>query len=402
MRRVDRLVGVPLCRCLSLLPQRRPVAGAVPQRILVIILSEVGSLVLAGPMFERLRQKYPGVEVHLLMFQRNREMADLLGQVPPECVHTLDDRAPMAFLGSSLAVLRRLRGLRFDAVIDGELFARAGAVISALVGAPIRVGFHPHTQEGLYRGGFINRPVLYNPYRHVAAQLVTLAEAIDSDTVPKAKAVGTAEAFAPPAFQPRSGEVDAIQRRLHDRHPGLAGRRLVLLHPDGGALPIRAWPASHYAALARELVARGCAVGVVGTPDAAATAQQVLSGLPGESAVDLTSFTPALRDLLVLYHLADLLIGNDGGPTQFAAMTPLPAVVLYGPETPILYGTLNRRARHLFRGYSCSPCLTAYNHRESPCDGDNRCLSSITPAEVLAEALAIIESPGRSPAAAGR
>lgn len=399
MRRIDRLAGVPLCWCLSLLPQRRPVPGAVPGRILVIILSEVGSLVLAGPMFARLRARFPGVEVHLLLFRRNREMADLLGMVAPEHIHTLDAGSPGAFLRSTLAVLRRLRRLRFDAVVDGELFARVGALVSALVGAPIRAGFHPHTQEGLYRGRFINRPVLYNPYRHIGAQLVTLADAIDSETVPKAKAADPGTELAPLSFTPRPGEVDDIRRRLDERHPQLAGRRLVLLHPDGGALPIRAWPAERYAELTRELLRRGYAVGVVGTPDAARTAAAVLSGLSGEAVADLTDFTPALRDLLALYHLAVLLVGNDGGPTQFAAMTPLPAVVLYGPETPVLYGTLNRRARHLFSGFSCSPCLTAYNHRESPCDGDNRCLSSISAGEVLAEALSLIgageEPPGK-------
>jgi hypothetical protein len=31
---------------------------------------------------------------------------------------------------------------------------------------------------------------------------------------------------------------------------------------------------------------------------------------------------------------------------------------------------------------ACSPCLTAYNHRDSFCDGDNQCLKVITVAEV--------------------
>jgi len=47
---------------------------------------------------------------------------------------------------------------------------------------------------------------------------------------------------------------------------------------------------------------------------------------------------------------------------------------------------------------SCSPCLTAYNHRNSPCDGDNQCLQQIAPEQVLAKAremLAARRAPGQ-------
>jgi hypothetical protein len=46
----------------------------------------------------------------------------------------------------------------------------------------------------------------------------------------------------------------------------------------------------------------------------------------------------------------------------------------------------------------CSPCLTAYNHRSSPCDGDNQCVKQITPASVIAKAREMLAS--RSEAAA--
>jgi hypothetical protein len=67
-------------------------------------------------------------------------------------------------------------------------------------------------------------------------------------------------------------------------------------------------------------------------------------------------------------------------------MTPIASIVLFGPETPQLYGSLSPRAINLHKPLSCSPCLTAYNHRRSPCDGNNVCLKSIAPGEVLAAA----------------
>ena len=95
---------------------------------------------------------------------------------------------------------------------------------------------------------------------------------------------------------------------------------------------------------------------------------------------------------MLLFHLAELLVTNDGGPGHFASMTPMPSIILFGPETPSLYGSLDPRAVHFFQGLSCSPCLTAYNHRASPCDGDNQCLKTIEPDQVWAAARRILSA----------
>jgi len=94
---------------------------------------------------------------------------------------------------------------------------------------------------------------------------------------------------------------------------------------------------------------------------------------------------------MILFHLASLLITNDGGPGQFAAMTPIPTIIFYGPETPTLYGTLDEEAVIFYVPLACSPCLTAYNHRNSPCDGDNLCLKYIHPDQVVTKALEMLE-----------
>lgn len=80
--------------------------------------------------------------------------------------------------------LSRLRRAHVDVAIDCELFSRISSLLSYASGARIRVGFHRHTQEGLYRGSHINRPVPYNPYQHISAQFLTLVRAIDSAMTP--------------------------------------------------------------------------------------------------------------------------------------------------------------------------------------------------------------------------
>ena len=392
-RSIDRLAGVPLCALFSLLARLRPKRAPRPPRaILVILLSEMGSMICAQPMLRRLKERHPGAQLYALVFKKNRGAIDLLGLVPPEQVVCIDDRSLASLALTALAAIRRLRAVRIDATLDCELFARVSALLAFLVGAPVLVGFHRHTQEGLYRGSFINRRVLYNPYAHIAAQFLALANALDSESSPLGKEAPLPErpALVPTELAP--GEVETMGTRLRADFPGLRGRRLVLVYPGSGLLPIRGWPLEHYERLCAALVAEGYAIAVIGLASDRPIGRRIVAHVTSERCVDLTGYTANLREVLALCHHAALLVSNDGGPGHFASLTPVPVLSFFGPETPLLYGPLSPRAVNLFRRLPCAPCLSAYNHRGTPCDGDNQCLKQLGVDEALASARRLLAS----------
>lgn len=416
-RAVDKWIGMPLCALLSAFervrppravvgtsveagngPSNGPSNGATPRRILVILLSEMGSLVLAYPMFARLKERYPDATLHLLMFKRNRQAIELMNLLPLDNVITIDDSSFSNLVADSRQAITRLRALHLDIVIDCELFARISSIFAYLSNAPVRVGFHPQTQEGLYRGSFINRPVIYNPYRHMSLQLLTLAAATESDTKPLAKYPILPPRLSPPRLQFTSDELNAARDQLYVDFPAVRDKPLILLYPGGGILPIRAWPAQNYRDLATSLLGKGYAVAAIGVKEDKAAAQDIVRYCANEACIDLAGYTKKVRDLLVLFELASLLVANDGAPGQFAALVPVPAIVLFGPETPALYGPNTSNVHCFFVGLPCSPCLTAYNHRSSPCDGDNQCLKQISVADVLAQAERMLADKIRQPA----
>jgi ADP-heptose:LPS heptosyltransferase len=387
-RAIDRYLGVPICALLSGVNRvfyNEP-DGVPPSKILVILLSEMGSLVLAQPMFMRLKQQYPEASIHVLMFAKNREVLDLLEVIPPENVLTLDDSSLKGLVKDSLWAIRRMRQLKIDAVIDCELFARISSIFSYLSGAAYRVGFHPHTQEGLYRGSFINRPVIYNPYRHLTQQFLSLSAALESLTSPPNKLFPPPYTGKTPVLEFVPSELETIHKELHNFYPTIQGKKLVLIYPSGGILPIRAWPLKNYFQLSKTLLDEGYAVGVIGLKGDRAIAQEVVDHCSDPRCVNLAGYTKSVRHLLAVFHRAALLVTNDGGPGQFAALTPqLPTIIFFGPETPVLYKSLGSNAYCFHRALPCSPCLTAYNHRASPCDGDNQCLKQISAEQVLAK-----------------
>ena len=400
-RFIDRWAGQLLCRAVSAWVRLSggtaptPTICATPQNILVILLSEMGSIVLAGPMFAQLRAAYPSARIHILQLKKNQEVTRLLQLTTPDCMHSLDDRSGTALLRDILSVSRAMRKLGIDAVIDCELFSRVSALLSFSCGAPVRVGFTPHTQEGLYRGSFINHAIPYNPYQHITKQFLSLVDALQPHgATPRNKAAPIrslpSESFLRVDFTP--AELHDYRARLHTDRPPTQQHRLVLMYAGGGILPERAWPAEHYAQVARGLCDAGFAVGLIGLRDDAQLAQQLLQQIQNTLCFDLTGYTRSIRELLMLMHSADLLITNDGGPGHFATLTPIQTMVFFGPETGRLYGPLGQRNCVLESGIACSPCLSAYNHRLTFCDGDNQCLKRIAPDPVLAQALAFLHA----------
>ena len=401
-RFIDRWAGQLLCGVVSQWVRFTSLWGTParlakePRHILVILLSEMGSIVLAGPMFAALRRTYPTAKIHVLQLKKNQEVSKLLQLTTPECMHSLDDSSGGSLVRDILKVSVAMRSLGLDAVIDCELFSRVSALLSFSTGAPVRVGFTPHTQEGLYRGSFINHAIPYNPYQHISKQFLSLVDALDSaGSVPRNKAAPiritpvTTElsvAFA-------DGEITAYRDKVQSDHPVTASRKLVLMYAGGGILPERAWPADHYARVAQGLCSAGYAVGLIGLKDDAQLAKDLIDKIHSEACIDLTGYTRSIRELLMLFHAAHLLITNDGGPGHFATLTPIQTMVFFGPETGKLYGPLGTRNKVLESGIACSPCLSAYNHRLTFCDGDNQCLKRIAPDPVLADALQFLNAP---------
>jgi ADP-heptose:LPS heptosyltransferase len=393
---IDRWIGIPLCAAVStfdaLAGRHKSAAplNAEPRAIVIILLSEMGSLVLAHDMFTRLKTRYPSARLHALMFGKNREILDLMQVIEPANVHTVNDKSLTGLVTSLWQAVRELRRANVDVAIDCELFSRISSLLSYASGAAVRVGFHRHTQEGLYRGSYINRPVPYNPYRHISAQFLTLARAIDSTTSPKSKLPVMLPSKAPPQVKLDAALVPGIRARLAKDFPSIGSKPLVLVYPGGGILPIRAWPLASYATLCAGLIADGCAVAVIGLKEDQALARQLLADVQtanrAGAIIDLTGYTRSIAELLALFHVARLLVTNDGGPGQFAALTPIWTVMLFGPETPALYAPLTPKCHSFYSDWPCSPCLTAYNHRTSYCDGDNQCLKVIGPAAVLEKA----------------
>jgi ADP-heptose:LPS heptosyltransferase len=119
---------------------------------------------------------------------------------------------------------------------------------------------------------------------------------------------------------------------------------------------------------------------ISGAPSEQKDAEEVCRKIGSVRAVSFAGKT-TLRELLTLYSLADILVTNDSGPGHFSSMTNIQTIILFGPETPKLFGPISPNTHVIWKELACSPCVNVFNHRFSPCK-NNVCMKTITVDEV--------------------
>ena len=127
-----------------------------------------------------------------------------------------------------------------------------------------------------------------------------------------------------------AGSVTAQLDWLASAKASISKQAVVLVPGCSPAKPSKRWPAAHFAAVARELMASGRDVAIVGTAADRDAADLVIAEAPG--CTDMVGKTD-LASLTTLFASAHAVIGNDTGPVFLAAKTGVPTLMVMGQDT---------------------------------------------------------------------
>ena len=396
MRAIDHWVGVPLCAIVS--PLVAAVDGiknifsrdhATPKKLLFIELSEMGSAILVDPAMRNAKAR--GAELFFLIFKSNRASLTLLNTVKPENIFTIDSSSLGGLIKDTLRFLILARQHRIDTVIDLELFSRFTALLTGLCGARRRVGYHIFHGEGLWRGFMLTRKVHYNPHIHITKNFLSLIHAAFAQKieVPFSKIeipdseVRLEQAIIDPSSLEKVRErIEKLAKEANIQYKS-GKERLILINPNASdLLPQRRWAQQRFSELIQAIHQQypNDLILITGSPAELAYVEKVRAIANVKNALNFAGQV-SFAELPPLYTLSDVMVTNDSGPGHFSAVTPLRTVVLFGPETPALYGSVGNSIA-ITANLACSPCVSAANHRKTPCH-DNVCMQAITVAQVL-------------------
>jgi ADP-heptose:LPS heptosyltransferase len=294
----------------------------------------------------------------------------------------------LPLITTTIQALIQIHRIGIDTVIDLELFSRFTALLTGCSGAKRRVGYHIFHGEGLWRGDLLTHKVHYNPHIHIAKNFLSLVHAAFSTEaeLPFSKVAITDQeihlAQAVVSDEQKQQIASRIEDVIQGHMPSLPAT-VILINPNASdLLPQRRWAPERFAELiqAASKVWPEAIFLVTGSPEEKNYAAKVIEMADVPYAFNFAGMVK-FNELPALYHLAHVMVTNDSGPGHFSSVTPLPTIVLFGPETPALYGSLGKSIP-IFAGLACSPCVSAANHRKTPCT-NNLCMQAITVSQVI-------------------
>ena len=355
------------------------------KHILAMKLDHIGDFITAVPALRRLRQIFPDASIHILAARAVQALAATLdfidGFIEFEFFHAVSGLGQKDLTKDDYLALReKLAPYRFDLAVDLRKHPDTREVLSH-VPARILAGYDtlgqfPFLDVALEWEGDHN---LHRKRSHVTDDLLNLIEAIGTACgTERTRIELAAPASGPPAFL--SPEVSA-----------LFDKPVVAVHPGVGNA-MRQWPAEHFAALIDLLVERnGANVVLIGGPEEAGLAEQVLAQVMHADAVATLAGKTPLKELPVLLAACALYIGNNSGPKHIAAAIGVPTIGIHsGVVDAKEWAPIGPKAAAVRRNMSCSPCYLA---RMEDCPRNFACMRGLLPTSVHAVAERFLARP---------
>ncbi len=325
--------------------------------ILLVPYMWIGDFVRCHSVVKQLRQRYPNRPVDVLSTSLCAPLLDYMPGVRKGIVADLP-RKRLA-LAEHRALAARLRAERYGTALVMPRTWKS-ALAPFLAGIPERIGF---AGEGRF--------VLLNDLRWGERRLPRMIDRCGALTLPKGEAL-PADWPLPELRVPAAAAAEWRAAR------GLTGggQRVVAFAP-GAVGPSKRWPAEYFAELARQLTAQGIAVWVLGSPNEAPLAAEIVRGA-GPNARDLTS--PDLRNAILALKCASAAVSNDSGLVHVAAAIGTPTVGIFGPTSPWHWAPLNPLAAVIETKteVECRPC-----HKPTCRMVHHRCMRDIPAGDVL-------------------
>lgn len=334
------------------------------KKILVIGPSWVGDSVMAQPLYQRLHQRHPNLELHVFA---PAWTLPLLARMPEVAKAHLNPFGHGALrLGERWKVARQLAAERFDQAIVLPNSLKS-ALIPLFAGIPLRTGFLGESRYWILNDA---RELDEQALPMMVERFCALAEDKGAP-LPR------------PLSHPRLALTNASQQAALDKLKLDASRPAVAFCPGAEYGPAKRWPARHFAELACRFDAAGYAVWLFGSGKDREVGDDI-SRLSGGLAVNLCGAT-GLEEAIDLIGLTRLAVCNDSGLMHVAAALDKPLVALYGSSSPDFTPPLSTRAAIVSLNLDCSPCF------ERTCPyGHTDCLEKMEPDRVWQAALPLL------------
>lgn len=331
-------------------------------RVLVVLDSSVGDIVMNHTLLFLLKEHEPDLEIDVIAPSVTRGLTRRMPEVRQHI--PLDIRSTRPLSRRWLSVARSLHKENYKQAI---LIPRSTSAASLLRFSQIqiRTGFK-QVRPGLINDQRGNRPANFH-------QKITCL-------IPRDMALPGNLPY--PCLRTDPAEITATAHKLKispSRKP------VIALAPGAARWDTKKWPLESYAELAGMLIPK-YHICVVGGDQEVSIGQKIAADYP-EDIINLCGKS-SLDEAVDVIAGAKCVIANDSGLMHVAAAVRTPVVGIYGPTSPEAYPPLSDSREICWTESLCSPC---YQNR---CPyGHHACMKQITPQQVLDRVSKLVDTP---------
>ena len=359
LRRLDRCLGIPLLYLIALFRPKKSLLGAqfhsplstdpstrltdevTIKRIGICVFAAVGDALLAAAILADLKQfrnqiqAKTGEQISVTIFSTpaNAEVFKLINNF---------DRIvfiPITSLWHALQTMRQsIAQFPVDVLIDTSQWSKISAILCALSGAKLTIGFNT---PGQYRYFAYDVLIHHSPTVHEIDNFRALLRPLNITTgaMPELDLTNIVQGDQPHVTKP-----------------------FIVLHPwaSGTQFAMREWPINSWLALGKRLVSAGYAIIITGGPDDKKRAADLVQKLNASLAsANLSASTPSnlvapqgsaliisvagsanWLETARLINRAEAVVSINTGTMHLAAILGRPLVALHGPTNPARWGPL--------------------------------------------------------------
>lgn len=341
------------------------------KKILIIKLTGIGDVVLALPMVEFLFKKTKA-EVHFLTGKENKDL--LKNQHFIKKIIIFDIKKDWINFFKIIKFLKFLKKENYDICIDLTQSSYASSLLGYFSMAPIRIGFiNPVRKE---KNRLYSHLVDYNDHQHIVDSYFDLLSPLGIKKQGKINLI---------QIKYEKKDQKKVNRVL--RKENLEGKFFVGAHISS-LIPSRRWDLERWAKVFEYLIKKDKNVRIiaVGSLQEKEMIDKQKNLIDQKYRKNFFNFAGkfSLSQLAYLMTKFKIFLANDGGPLHISDAMNVPTIGIFGPETPIRYGLLNKKSISLYEGYKlkCSPCTKPYKEEWPKCK-DPKCLKLIKVKRVI-------------------
>jgi len=318
-----------------------------PRRLLIVKVHGMGDSVLIRAIIELIQRTHAEVDIGVLVGSATRELMTAGLQVRS---HEYDQRKVTPKVIAS--TWRDIRQSRYEAIANFEQGSLAGTALLASTGIGAHVGFVCSDNDPKCR--LLSHPLTFREFDSMWQSFLRLAKVLYPDLpdgFPTIALQGSPESrtWAAEWWQSHVGGVDSFAVAMH--------------LGSGPGMDFRRWPLQRFLTLGERISSRwpNAAVILTGTTLERDLIRRFCEGFRGK-AIDASDLGSVEKTALLLKR-CHLLVSNDTGVMHLGAAVGTPTVGLFGPNSPIHWAPLGRRASYVRdTSLQCSPCINNYRN----------------------------------------